>query len=183
MKLGYLLLPLFWASAGLAAVPPGLTIDPHAQALLGSYNQAAFRQNGLTTSRVHWDQRILVYSSQDQGAYRNNCRAVQRQLAADDPAETARFAAYPSGTKLVKEGYPLQGEVVSPQALYVMVKGPKGSAPNQGDWQYLQWRQVPGQPQAVHLNPGEAGCANCHQEAAERDFVFATQCPPAPAQP
>ena len=70
---------------------------------------------------------------------------------------------------LAEEGKPTQATTVT-----AMIKQPPGYAPAAGDWEYLQFDVAGriivagrGDDPAIH-----ALCADCHNNMAERDYIF-----------
>jgi hypothetical protein len=68
------------------------------------------------------------------------------------------------GAVIVKEKLTEPGDV-NPVAIGVMRKGPAGSNPANGDWEFLYF-------QGGHAVAVGDACAQCHRDRADQDYVF-----------
>ncbi|AWB67988.1 hypothetical protein C2869_16845 [Saccharobesus litoralis] len=133
---------------------------------------------GVAYSSLHWQQFVAIYINQNADIYKNNF--TKYQLEFNDEEEQAAeltYQTYQQGTIIVKENYltnnKAKGQLAS---ITLMIKQAKGYFPKGGDWQYLQYSAngrllMQGHQGDPHIYNA---CANCHQNVAERDYVFST---------
>jgi len=149
---------------------------------LRQYRQQWVRVTNLEQSALHWNQAVVLYMNQGIAQYRSNY-AQQRQMAdGEQPSDPTQqgFAAYPSGTVLLKENYLLApGVAPQPASVTVMLKREGGYDPAMGDWQFLQFDPagnllVNGNSRTPQV---DTACAFCHRGMVERDYVFSTIVP------
>ncbi len=149
---------------------------------MGGYRNKWARITGFEYSGLHWGQFVVIFVNQGVDIYKNNYLAyIQNYADEDDDDEDEEdsqiFEPYKSGTIFVKENYLSDGGHPStPFTLTIMKKHAKGYDPKNGDWEYLQ-SDVNGKV----LLQGDANevdvhkqCAECHQNMAERDYIFST---------
>ncbi|MDJ0842596.1 MAG: cytochrome P460 family protein [Acidobacteriota bacterium] len=152
------------------------TIPAAYQGQLEDYRQRWSRLTGINPSALHWNQSIIVFINQNEHIYRHNYLTYMKLLNDDyDDEDEIQFKTYTPGTILLKEHYSIQmGQPVTGLTIAMMIKREPGYAPDHGDWQYVQFSAT-----GEVIMDGNAGnpvvkeqCASCHQNIAERDFVF-----------
>lgn len=132
---------------------------------------SAFEPSGL-----HWEQFVSVYIKESDEIYRNN-HAVYFAEFMDDEVD-AQYQEYPLNSTLVKENYaPLNGKPGQLTSITVMIKEALDNPNKLLNWRYQQY-SASGQL----LIDGTANdpvvntmCASCHNNVAERDYIFSTQ--------
>ena len=72
----------------------------------------------------------------------------------------------PEGTIVIKEHLDAQQEITGGT---VMVKGPPGTDPSNGDWWYAKGDLLKGSLEVS--GPGLASCLGCHSEVSKTDFL------------
>ena len=159
---------------GLETTP--FTIPEPYRDLLADYRKSWHRLTGINPSALHWNQSIVVLINQSESVYRHNYLTYMKQLEDDfDDEDEIQFETYPTGTVLLKEHYAIQvGQPVTGLTVALMIKRQPGYAPDHGDWQYVQF-SASGQLMIDGRGSDPlvwAQCASCHQNIAERDFVF-----------
>jgi hypothetical protein len=106
-------------------------------------------------------------------------RFVQTYVSKGAVAAYREGEPLPPGTLVVKDSY--EGTPDGPAGpLYIMEKGPKGSAPGTGDWSYaLVWDEpTPGNPEGLSApvtwrpgDPGLSSCIKCHARFKALDYM------------
>ncbi len=119
---------------------------------LGDYRKRWERLTGFEYSGLHWNQFIMVYT--------NNL---------------PRYQPYPVGTVVLKENFLAEGgKPTQATTVTAMIKQSPGYAPQAGDWEYLQFDAA---GRIIVAGRGDdpairALCADCHNNMAERDYIF-----------
>lgn len=181
-----LLLALYTLSA-LAAKPVAMDSDSKSPfvlpkefaVLLKDYRKNWKRMTAPEPSALHWNQKIVVYTSKGQEVYENNHKKHIQALRDDSDNAQGKpgFLSYPVGTVLLKENYfTAGGEVQAPASIALMIKREKGYDNTMGDWQFVQF-----DPSGRLMVSGNSkntavanACTQCHQGMAMRDYVFST---------
>ena len=135
------------------------------------------RITGFELSGLHWQQFVIVYLNKGRDIYKQNYGEYVRFYVEEDDEEDTDFQLYPTGTVFIKENYLAQdGRVGQPLTLTTMVKREPGYDPEHNDWEYIQ-SSVSGKVllQGPYSDPTvKAVCAECHNNIAERDYIFST---------
>lgn len=155
--------------------------DPHLRKLLADYRRDWARLTGLQFSGMHWGQSVIVFVNQAKEIYKHNHLTYLREFEEADEDETYSYKPYPVGTIFVKENFLAQVEAKTQAlTLAVMIKHEPGFDPALGDWEFIQIGRD-GQTiaqGASSKDPAIANlCGNCHQNLANRDFIFHTAGP------
>lgn len=132
---------------------------------------SAFEPSGL-----HWDQFVSVYINRSSDVYRNNHGVYFAEFM--DEEVTSSYQNYPMGVVLVKENYlPHGGQPETLATVTVMIKEQVNNTDSALNWRYQQYTAtgqllINGTADDPIVN---ASCASCHQNVAERDYIFSTQ--------
>lgn len=134
---------------------------------------------GYERSALHWDQFVRVYINQGTNVYQWNYLQFLREYLQDydeDPPQID-YQKYPEGTVIAKENYAAEhGLPTQLLTLTVMVKRAKNYYAKGGNWEYIQFSSkgkvmLRGSGQNPQV---QKACASCHQNVAQRDFIFST---------
>ncbi|MEN8822645.1 MAG: cytochrome P460 family protein [Abyssibacter sp.] len=143
---------------------------------LGDYRKRWERLTGFEYSGLHWNQFIMVYTSLGGPVYQNNYLAFMRWYEdPDEPDNLPRYQPYPVGTVVLKENFLAEGgKPTQATTVTAMIKQSPGYAPQAGDWEYLQFDAA---GRIIVAGRGDdpairALCADCHNNMAERDYIF-----------
>ncbi len=134
------------------------------------------RLTGFEYSGLHWNQFILIYTNRGMETYRRNYRDYLTWFEDPDAEDSLpTYASYEPGTVFFKENYSSKdGKPYQPLSITAMRKHPAGFDPEGGDWEYLQMAEGKVLLQGKGSDPAVAKkCAGCHQNVAERDYIFA----------
>jgi hypothetical protein len=87
-------------------------------------------------------------------------------------AARSRRGPFPQGTIAVKELFEVDHgrSAESPDVFTAMLKGPPGTAPATGDW---EWLTLDRDGRVVARGTDRRECSSCHADAPTGDFVFA----------
>lgn len=152
---------------------------------LENYRHQWTRLTGFDFSGLHWNQFIVIYANKGSDIYKNNYRAYLDVYRSEEDEEDdidledspESFVTYDPGTIFVKENYlAAKGKPTKPLSLTIMIKHKPGFDPENGDWEYIQ-----SDPDGKILLKGKVNdpaihsvCGDCHQNMAERDYIFST---------
>jgi hypothetical protein len=166
--------PLVLAASLITAKYSGAseTTDPAINQIISTYLNTYDRIVTTRDSTLHWHKFVSVFVSRDGERYRRNVKRVETEREGDviDPYEL-----YEPGTVVIKEHRDtIDGDVVG---WFFMIRQPTVTPPVLGGpWRYIEIDQkgaikLDGNGSKPHV---AERCATCHEETAERDYIFHT---------
>ncbi|WP_194945094.1 cytochrome P460 family protein [Shewanella sp. TC10] len=131
---------------------------------------------GFEHSGLHWELFVVVYTDIGEDVYKHNF--LQYSTWFDDPEDEdnqPNYKTYPIGTTFIKENYSMKnGKPDKAQWLTIMIKREQDFNPEGGNWEYMQFN-VNGEAMINGSsidNQVSSQCAQCHENVAERDYIF-----------